>query len=98
MPTKPSILLPSAGRLVDSAMAPSPAHLYFLVRPRSKAWLPMVTPSLPKKMPKKPSKLPVILERNGVMSAVPRPSAAHALVRCDDELGAAIDDAPGEAV
>ena len=52
-------------------MAPSPAHLYFLVRPRSKAWLPMVTPSLPKKMPNKPSKLPVILDRNGVMSAVP---------------------------
>ena len=71
MPTKPSILLPSAGRLVDSAMAPSPAHLYFLVRPRSKAWLPMVTPSLPKKMPNRPSKLPVILDRNGVMSAVP---------------------------
>ena len=71
MPMKPSILLPSAGRLVDSAIAPSPAHLYFLVRPRSKAWLPMVTPSLPKKMPNKPSKLPVILDRNGVMSAVP---------------------------
>ncbi len=31
----------------------------------------MVTPSLPKKMPKKPSKEPVILERNAVMSAVP---------------------------
>ena len=58
MPTKPSILLPSAGRLTDSAMAPSPAHLYFLVRPRSKAWLPMVMPSLPKKMPNSPSKLP----------------------------------------
>ena len=71
MPTKPSILLPSAGRLVDSAIAPSPAHLYFLVRPRSKAWLPIVTPSLPKKMPNMPSKLPVILDRNGVMSAVP---------------------------
>ena len=30
MPTKPSILLPSAGRLVGSAMAPSPAHLVLL--------------------------------------------------------------------
>src|SRR5262249_24848081 len=39
MPTKPSTLLPSAGRLVDSAMAPPPAHLYFLVRARSEAWL-----------------------------------------------------------
>jgi DNA end-binding protein Ku len=37
MPTKPSILLPSARKLVDSTMPPSPAHLYFLVRPRSKA-------------------------------------------------------------
>ena len=71
MPMKPSILLPSAGRLVDSAIAPSPAHLYFLVRPRSNAWLPIVTPSLPKKMPNMPSKLPVTLDRNGVMSAVP---------------------------
>ena len=31
----------------------------------------MVTPSLPKKMPNSPSKLPVIFDRNGVMSAVP---------------------------
>ena len=33
---------------MDSAIAPSPAHLYFLVSPRSNAWLPMVMPSLPK--------------------------------------------------
>ena len=60
-----------AGRLVDTAMAPSPAILYFLVRPRSKVWFTKAMPCGPKKMPKSPSKLPLIFERNGVMSAVP---------------------------
>src|SRR5262249_57318404 len=62
---------PSAGRFVDSAIAPSPAHLYFLVRPRSNAWLPTATPSTPTKTPNSPSKLPLILDRKGAMSAVP---------------------------
>ena len=57
--------------LTETAIAPSPASLYFLLRPRSKLCVTKAMPCGPKKIPKRPSKLPLILERNGVMSAVP---------------------------
>ena len=72
MPTKPSPLLPIAGRAVATVIAPSPARRYFLVSPRSKLWVTKAMPCGPKKIPKSPSNDPVILLRKDVMSAVPR--------------------------
>ena len=71
MPTKPSILLPIAGRLTRFADRAVAGKFVLLGEAEIEGLIAEVTLSLPKKMPNNPSKSPEIFDRNGVMSGVP---------------------------